>query len=1419
MFKSLKHTKKEKQSSVNSKSNNGFDQSYDHQHETESENKIRSYQLKADKQNENSSLSAIQKKSNGKSTGLPEGLRSGVESLSGKDMSDVNVHYNSDKPQKMGALAYAQGTNIHVGKGQEKHLPHEAWHVVQQKQGRVKPTIQKKGNIPVNDDTSLEKEADLMGDEANELGDQVSDDIPLATKNPIQKVVQLVGIEEEEQELKIPDKDKILNNQSDLSENENDSEDNAEDESSGSIEIKPETLVLSGQKGLYAKISSFFGKETSFGKILNLVKEFESQEEDKKKKVISEKIVAEGEKWLDKHPKEENTGKGFFGRMFGKMKMGVNRLRGKTKNDDKKRESIKLIVERFENSEDPSNVSLTTLEDKKSLGSKIKGLFGFESTFIQIEEKYHDYQSKASSSITNFSELKSILDDAGSIMKLIAQWKFKHNKKKKEEGKQEGGVKEEYDDKDKSKNASLDKIKEGLSDLFIEANFKNIVHIKISKLGISEDSDIVTAKNIDIKINIQDKELTGNGTDIEIGDDGINFKEIEINYDGDINVSDDLEISKPKFHVSQNGENYNISASGGLKLSMEIPNAVVEASGNVEVNYSTETKKFHSTVLKEGNVTATMFNGNLVVTGEEMDYENGVFRAVKGDAHLKLFKFNTEVSNLSYSKKNGVDWESIKVKVDKEFKAGDFISVKSPEAIVQGKSEKYAYEIKGNVGLTIPSLPASSTMNFEGVVTVSGVPDQIKKIDVKDGAVDLTIGENLHAKASTINYDKDTGTMTASKASLKLILFNKTLDSEVKDLTVSKEGIDWEIATFKFSDENKSIGLDNLLSVKDVVATAKGKKGNYEKNATGTVEMGSNIIPGATISADGLSVSMTYNEGKWSFNVMGDGLKVSLLEGRLILKSNKLKYENKKLEMESLGISLKLPTGTTIDAEGSGVVIEKSKVDWEEIKLKLTNLIPDIGALKLGNGDLILKGKAEDYSLALNLGASIEKDWFKASGKANLLWNFQKENFPKVESYQMIFGLNSPKIPDAFMPPGTWPISFNLTMPFVIGVIPMEAEVGFEATAGAVLGISGTISKANDETKIKGLGRANAKLGVSVKGSLGVGSGYVLKLAGFLKGAAIANADLEMGLDGVLDEKYNLTSLIGDYEVDAEFLARLSAGVEVKALVIFNKTLYEVTLKEWPLGSSKKKGKYDFIEKSNQDDSTTGLFKGTNLTKSDVKDPPPVVANTKEYLIAIQKFYDILKEHNPEQNIQDISSDDSVLSWDSKAQPNLKDSEVVKSNKEKCIEILQKSINDTKSKKDFIKYQKKLVEQKEKYASREKKLQQAKDGTLKWNFRQKLNVFSKRDEKHFKEKLKQTSKKIETTQSQAFVFQNQIERCEAYIDSMDSILKNPELSLSEIDSKINQYQTLRQEALNKKYKIEKYLSNEDPDIKETDITS
>ncbi|TSJ44927.1 DUF4157 domain-containing protein [Fluviicola chungangensis] len=102
-------------------------------------------------------------------TGLPDNLKSGVESLSGHSLDDVKVHYNSSQPASLQAHAYAQGTDIHVAPGQEKYLPHEAWHVVQQKQGRVKPTKQLKGTTNINDDAGLEKEADVMGAKAMQL--------------------------------------------------------------------------------------------------------------------------------------------------------------------------------------------------------------------------------------------------------------------------------------------------------------------------------------------------------------------------------------------------------------------------------------------------------------------------------------------------------------------------------------------------------------------------------------------------------------------------------------------------------------------------------------------------------------------------------------------------------------------------------------------------------------------------------------------------------------------------------------------------------------------------------------------------------------------------------------------------------------------------------------------------------------------------------------------------------------------------------------------------------------------------------------------------------------------------------------------------------------------------------------------------
>lgn len=100
---------------------------------------------------------------------LPDNLTNGIEALSAISMDGVKVHTNSDRPAQLNILAYAIGTDIHLAVNQEGYLPHEAWHVVQQKRGRMKPTTQLKSDINVNDDPGLEKEADEMGSKAADL--------------------------------------------------------------------------------------------------------------------------------------------------------------------------------------------------------------------------------------------------------------------------------------------------------------------------------------------------------------------------------------------------------------------------------------------------------------------------------------------------------------------------------------------------------------------------------------------------------------------------------------------------------------------------------------------------------------------------------------------------------------------------------------------------------------------------------------------------------------------------------------------------------------------------------------------------------------------------------------------------------------------------------------------------------------------------------------------------------------------------------------------------------------------------------------------------------------------------------------------------------------------------------------------------
>lgn len=91
-------------------------------------------------------------------TGIPTQMKLDFERRSGLSFDDVRVHYNSDKPAQLQALAYTQGTQVYVGPGQERHLPHELGHVIQQKTQFIDRDIFW-NNVPLNISPILEQQA------------------------------------------------------------------------------------------------------------------------------------------------------------------------------------------------------------------------------------------------------------------------------------------------------------------------------------------------------------------------------------------------------------------------------------------------------------------------------------------------------------------------------------------------------------------------------------------------------------------------------------------------------------------------------------------------------------------------------------------------------------------------------------------------------------------------------------------------------------------------------------------------------------------------------------------------------------------------------------------------------------------------------------------------------------------------------------------------------------------------------------------------------------------------------------------------------------------------------------------------------------------------------------------------------------
>lgn len=121
------------------------------------------------------------KEKSGHSGGIPVQMKRKLEKASGYSLGKVRVHYNSSEPARLDAHSYAQGDDVYLSPGRDGDLQHELIHVIQQKQGLVRPTG-RIGGVPVNTSPRLEAMAD-RGIVTQE-GPRVSGGAPVAQRIP-----------------------------------------------------------------------------------------------------------------------------------------------------------------------------------------------------------------------------------------------------------------------------------------------------------------------------------------------------------------------------------------------------------------------------------------------------------------------------------------------------------------------------------------------------------------------------------------------------------------------------------------------------------------------------------------------------------------------------------------------------------------------------------------------------------------------------------------------------------------------------------------------------------------------------------------------------------------------------------------------------------------------------------------------------------------------------------------------------------------------------------------------------------------------------------------------------------------------------------------------------------------------------------
>lgn len=797
------------------------------------------------------------------------------------------------------------------------------------------------------------------------------------------------------------------------------------------------------------------------------------------------------------------------------------------------------------------NQNIALLEGKRSFGASFMSFFGKDSTFIQLQKK-----------IDLLNTVKTPADRTkikSEVLSLGQSWLAKHV-----------DVKNENDQK---KRDSIQKIVDGL------------------KTENSTDKKDSGSKEMEI-VSMSDKTTLGEKVMSAITGNESEFMEIETEF-----------------------ANHLVLAQGKIK-SLELLFNVVKSAKDLKSKVESYASKIEkstsdSDIQKLGvlnkikaNLGSVSFdynlNKNILVSATDIDLSKALEEQIVVDKAQIFVTFNGdkqvsgEVNGLQLSKTE-VSFTTAIIEYNQSINFTEGIAVTKPK--IEVFKLDGGYDVVATGGLEVA---VGERVNITASANVVGKYNTVTEqwgVEISDCSITGDIDKIVNFEIKTLNYKE--GILSAASAEASMSYKEDKLTGSISEISVSKDGINWGTAELKHTGV---IGIGNAVAVKNATAEIKGKKDNYFKKFSGglSLDFGVHSVGGITASGD---VEVTQVESGWNTIVSNGSLAVDILEGLVHLDAAGINYAEGKLTIQASQLKLKTGLESLPNIGASGKEISYSNAegfDWEEISLGSLGEFSEFEIFKFKVPDIKWKGKKDNYQIRFEdgeIGTSTFNGNLSATGKGTLVWDYKAGKPLEFESATLGFKAESPEdMPSSFLPDGIWPFKFDFGFPIVPGV---HAGFGLEFSGGIKIAVSGNMDY-NAATGFDFTGKPSleGKLGFGISIFAGVGIPNIAQLDAYASAGAEATAKAELELNTSAKKKeggkgFDFSTVSGNYTLSASAKAMVKAGIRAKALMVFEKKIYEINIGEWDLGEGKKTGVLGLGAESmvpKSDGDSTGFF-------------------------------------------------------------------------------------------------------------------------------------------------------------------------------------------------------------------------------------